>query len=234
MFKQDYAPYSMAEAAPDARAQFIRRTYCHLAGALLVFGLLEAFLLQLEISYTLTERVLTARFGWLMVLGAFVGAGWLARSMVAGSSSKATQYLGLALYVVAEAIIFVPLMIMALSFAGPGLLIQAAIMTGVLFLGLTAIVFVTRKDFSFLGSSLAVIGCIAMGLIGCALLFGFSLGLWFSVIMIAVAGGAILYDTSKVLHDYNEDQYVGASLELFASVALMLWYVIRLLMSLRD
>lgn len=233
MFQQDYAIHSIADAAPDTRAQFIRRTYCHLAAALLVFGLLETFLLQLEISYTLSEQILSARFGWLMVLGGFMAAGWMCRGM-ASSGSKLTQYIGLTVYVVVQAIIFVPLMIIALSVAGPGLLVQAGLMTGVLFLGLTAVVFVTRKDFSFLGSILAMSGLIAIGLIVCAVLFGFSLGLWFSVAMIAVAGAAILYDTSKVLHEYNEDQYVGAALELFASVALLLWYVIRLLISLRD
>ncbi len=51
--------------------------------------------------------------------------------------------------------------------------------------------------------------------------------------MIGLAGAAILYDTSKVLRDYPEDRYVAASLQLFASVALMFWYVLRLFMS-RD
>ena len=50
--------------------------------------------------------------------------------------------------------------------------------------------------------------------------------------MIAFAGGSVLYTTSNVLHTYREDQHVAASLALFASIALMLWYVIQLLMSL--
>jgi FtsH-binding integral membrane protein len=52
--------------------------------------------------------------------------------------------------------------------------------------------------------------------------------------MIALAGGAILHDTSKVLHHYPEDKYVAASLELFASVALMFWYVLRLYLQSRK
>ena len=64
-------------------------------------------------------------------------------------------------------------------------------------------------------------------------IFGFQLGTFFSVAMVGLAGAAILYDTSNVLHPYPEDRYVAASLELFASVALMLWYVLRLLMSRR-
>ena len=51
--------------------------------------------------------------------------------------------------------------------------------------------------------------------------------------MIALAGGWILYDTSNVMLHFPEDRYVGASLQLFASVALMFWYVLMLFMS-RD
>lgn len=51
--------------------------------------------------------------------------------------------------------------------------------------------------------------------------------------MIGVAGGTILYDTSTILYRYPSDRYVGAALALFASVALMLWYVLNLLLSRR-
>jgi len=71
-----------------------------------------------------------------------------------------------------------------------------------------------------------------MAIVG-GVLFGFHLGTWFSVAMVGFAGAAILYDTSNVLHHYPEDRYVAASLELFASVALMFWYVLRLFMA-RD
>ena len=62
------------------------------------------------------------------------------------------------------------------------------------------------------------------------MLAGFNLGTYFSMAMIGFAGAAILYDTSKVLRDYPEDRYIAAALQLFASIALMLWYVLRLFM----
>ena len=43
----------------------------------------------------------------------------------------------------------------------------------------------------------------------------------------------ILYDTSKIIHSYNPDQHVAAALELFASVALPFWYILRILMRAR-
>ncbi|MEM6329409.1 MAG: permease, partial [Planctomycetota bacterium] len=39
------------------------------------------------------------------------------------------------------------------------------------------------------------------------------------------------YDTSNVMHHYQPGQHVAASLSLFASVALLFWYVVRLLMA---
>jgi FtsH-binding integral membrane protein len=64
-------------------------------------------------------------------------------------------------------------------------------------------------------------------------LFGFNIGTWFSVAMVGFAGAAILYDTSNILRSFPEDRHVGAALQLFASVALMFWYVLSIFMS-RD
>ena len=76
-------------------------------------------------------------------------------------------------------------------------------------------------------------GILALVLIVAAAIFGFELGVFFSVAMVAFAGAAILYDTSNVLHHYPENRAVGAALELFASVALLFWYILRLFMSRR-
>lgn len=110
---------------------------------------------------------------------------------------------------------------------------SAAMLTLLGFGGLTAIAFWTRKDFSFVGAVLRWAGIVALLLIVGAVLFGFGLGTWFSVAMVGLAGVAILYDTSKIIHHYPEDRYVAAALELFASVALMFWYILQLVMS-RD
>jgi hypothetical protein len=95
-------------------------------------------------------------------------------------------------------------------------------------------VFVTRKDFSFLRKTLFVGGIAAMGLIVVAILTGFSLGPIFTYAMIALACGYILYHTSNVLHHYRIGQHVAAALALFASVALLFWYIIQLFLMSRD
>jgi hypothetical protein len=142
------------------------------------------------------------------------------------------QYAGLGIYVVAEAIFMTPLMYMANSF-DPNILATAGVTTLGLFAVLTTIVFITRKDFSFLRSTLIFGGFAAFGLIFLNAAFGLSLGPVFTYAMIAFACAYILYDTSNVMLHYRTTQYVAASLALFASVALLFWYILQLFMS-RD
>jgi len=213
-----------------ARATFIARTYNHLFGAMALFTIIEVVLFKSGVAETLAPKMLGVN--WLLVLGAFMIVGWLARGAAHGAKTLAAQYAALVAFVAAEALIFLPLLYLAFTKA-PGAISSAAIVSLVGFGGLTAIVFATRKDFSFLRGILMWGGLAALLLIVFGVLFGFHLGTWFSVGMIAFAGAAILYDTSNVLHHFPEDRYVAASLELFASVALLFWYVLRLFMS-RD
>ena len=140
------------------------------------------------------------------------------------------QYLGLGLFVVAEAVVFLPLLYIASRFASADVIPMAALITGFLFTGLTADVFATRKDFSWMRSILIIGGFVALGVIVASIVFGFSLGIIFSAVMVLFASAAILYDTSQVLHHYRTDQHVAASLSLFASVALLFWYMLRIVM----
>ena len=221
-----------AQAAADERTDFITKTYLHLAGAIGLFVIIEAVLLPLDVTRTMVMQVLSTQYGWLMVLGAFMVVSYIAESWARSAVSQTTQYMGLGLYVVAEAIIFTPLLYLAMA-RDPGIVTSAAGATLVLTAGLTAVVFVTRKDFSFLRSILMFGGFAALGLIVVAILFQFSLGPIFTYAMIALACGYILYHTSNVLHHYRIGQHVAAALALFASVALLFWYVLRLFMS-RD
>jgi FtsH-binding integral membrane protein len=215
----------------EARAAFISRTYSHLFAALIGFTLLEVFFFKTGIAETLAQKMLGVN--WLFVLGGFVLVSWLATRWAHTATSLGAQYLGLVALVVAEAIIFVPLLYVAEYYA-PGVITSAALVTLIAFAGLTAIAFTTRKDFSFLGGLLRWGGLLAIVAIVAGVVFGFELGTFFSVAMVGLAGASILYDTSNVLHHYPEDRYVGASMQLFASVALLFWYVLRIFLGSRD
>ena len=224
----------VAQAGVSERVQFIRNTYAHLAGAVIAFVLLETLMLTLfwdQLGTIVTQMV--SGYAWLIVLGAFMLVSWVADRWANSNTSRGMQYAGLALYVVAEAIIFLPILYIAqLKF--PGSIASAGIVTAIVFTGLTAVVFLTKADFSFLRMALWIGGFAAIAAILVSFVLPFSLGPWFSIAMIVFASGYILYTTSNILHHYNTSQYVAAALALFASVALLFWYILRLFMQFAE
>ena len=226
---------SAAMAAPVERAAFIRKTYLFLALAILGFVAVEAFLfISGAADVILTVVSAGGQMGWLAVLAGFMGISYLANRWAMSEASSATQLWGLILYVVAEAVIFVPMIAMAVYYTGdPMVLVKSGIVTLGLFLGLSLTVLITRTDFSFLGPILAIGGMLALGFIVSSAIFGFSIGNIFAFVMVAFAATAILYQTSNVLHQYNTKQHVAASLALFASIALMFWYILNIFSSRR-
>lgn len=230
-YTHDFAP--AASASVEARAGFIVRTYLHLFGAIVLFTAIEIALFSTGLAMSIIRPIAAAgSFGWLMVMGGFVVVSWIASHVAMSSASGAAQYLALLAYVIVQALIFVPLLAIAQAVA-PGAIQSAAVVTLGGFSALTAVAFLTRKDFSFLGGLLRWGFIVALLLIVGGVVFGFKLGLFFSVAMVGLAGAAILYDTSNVLHHFPTDRHVGAALQLFASVALMFWYVLRIFLS-RD
>jgi uncharacterized protein len=228
-----------ARAEPSERAAFIYRTYAHLAGAVLAFVLLEAAL------FTLAPRLELDRFfaaavrspvTLLILLLAFVVVGHVARYWAHASTSPAMQYLGLGLYVLFEAIFFVPILYIArYHVLDQDLIAKAGIMTLSLFGGLTMVVLISRKDFSFLRSILSIALFLVIGIVVIACVFPLNLlGLGFSFLMVALAAGFILYHTSNVLHHYSTDRHVGAALELFAALAFLFWEILWIMIQLSN
>ncbi len=216
------------------RTAFYKKTYGHVAAGVLVFVLFEYLLLQSEtiVNFMLS---MTDGYKWLLLLGGFMLVTTYAESTAMKTADKNKQYLAYAVYILAQAVIFVPMIYIAMYYmdSGTEILQQAALVTLALFTGLTAVVMLTNKDFSFLKAGLTIGFFIALGLIIAGTLFGFNLGLWFSVGMCLLAGGSILYQTSQIKEKYTTEDYIPAALGLFASLMLLFWYILRIFMS-RD
>ena len=232
-YQNNNTPELVSYATNIEQATFYRKTYSHVAIALLAFIVVEAILIN-TVPESLIFSMVSSPFVWLFILGGF----WLG-SMLANkwtqAQDKGSQYRGLGIYVLLEAIIFLPMIYIAIDLSdGLAIISQAGIITLSLFAGLTAVVFLTRVDFSFLRTILVVGGFLALGLIVAGALFSFDLGLWFSVAMVALAAGGILYETYNIKNVYSTDQYVAAALQLFSSVMLLFWYVLRILLSRRN
>lgn len=223
----------VANASVESRSEFIWKCYAHVVGAIIAVAAIETYLFQSGVAWAIAGPMMQSP---LLVLMAFIGMSWGAGHLAHKLESKAAQYAAFGAFVVAWSVMFVPMLAMAMlksADSGSNIVESAASVTVFGCVALIATAMITRKDFSFLRSILIWGFFIAMGLIGASLLFGWNLGTWFSVGMIGFAGAAVLYDTSNIMHHYPEDKYVGASMALFGSIAMMFWYILRLFMS-RD
>ncbi len=237
-----YAVMGMSDVAAAAgeadRTTFIRRTYTHLAGAVFAFMAIELVIFNMvpqDQLVRLTQWMLGG-WHWLLVLGAFMVVSMVADRWARSATSIGMQYAGLGLYVACEAVIFIPILLLAEGVGrahGENIIATAGVMTLVVFGGLTVLVFATRADFSWLGRYLGLAGIVVLAFIVSSIFFDLQLGNLFAGLMVAFAAGYILYYTSNIVHHYRLDQYVAASLALFASVALLFWYILQLLMN-RD
>lgn len=223
----------VSSLAVDDRSEFIWKCYAHVVGAILALVAIEIYLFKSDVAWAIAGPLINSP---MLVLAAFIGLSWGASHLAHKLESITAQYAAFAAFVVVWAIMFVPMLAIALTMDAKsgGNMIESAV--GVTVFGcvaLIATVMITRKDFSFLRGILVWGFFIVMGLIGASFLFGWNLGTWFSVGMIGFAGVAVLYDTSNIMHHYPQDKYVAASMALFASIAMMFWYILRLFMS-RD
>nr|HEX4314626.1 Bax inhibitor-1 family protein [Kofleriaceae bacterium] len=247
-------PGAVATLGVSDRVDFLRKTYAHLAIALIAFAGLTAGLLKFATatSYSFsTWAIFGPRYNWGIVLVAFMVIGWVAERLARHSESRALQYFGLFLAVVGEAVILQPMIwILMVQFSASStgdwgyhtvpvldglaakILIEAVVITLAIFVGLTLTVFITKKDFSFMRGILSILTFGALGVIVASLIFGFNLGAIFSGAIILLMAGYILYQTSLVMSYFPPTGYVAAALMLFSTIATLFWYVLRLLMEL--
>ena len=248
---------AVATLGVSDRIAFLRKTYAHLGIALLAFAALTGGLMRFapKVSWGFSKWALSGTWAWLAVLGLFMVVGYLAERLARSETSRGLQYAGLGLAVVAESFLLQPMIwILMLKFgdtraviyalqtgsapvlsgAAASILIQATLITLSIFSGLTLTVFLTKKDFSFMRGALVVASFGALGVILASMAFGFSLGALFSGFMILLMAGYILFQTSVLMRDFPPTAYVAGALMLFSTIATLFWYVLRLLMSLRD
>lgn len=217
-----------------SRVEFIRKTYAHVAYAVLAFVGFEYLLLHSEIGLRIGMGIVD---NMLLLLLVFFGGTWMANKWAAEPGNKQKQYLGLFIYSLIYAILFLPLFLVLFTkfpdFEATSILMQSSIMSAGLFTGLSAVALFSKKDFSFLRSVVTIGASIAFAAIIAGWLFGFHLGLWFSVGMVVLASASILYQTTQIIHEYHTSQYVLAALGLFASLMTLFFYILRIFMS-RD
>lgn len=227
---QAYAQPQMAsQAMPAERVQFIQKTYLHLIGAIMA-TIATMFLFAFSPLYAPAMNFLFAQaggMGWLVVLVVFMfGTGFCER--LAHRPSKTAQFTGLGLMVLLFSFILSLPVAFAVASGGAEVIIQALMITFFTLAALTVMVFKSGIDFSILRTGLVVGGVLVLVAIVAAIVFGFSLGLGFVILMVGYMAAMITYQTSEIYHKYNVDQHVGAATGLYASVGILFWYVLHL------
>lgn len=225
--------YDRGLQAVEAKSSFITRVYTKLALSILALAGIEAAVFGIvgaEKILAFTESHLLAM--GLVFLAMCVAGPFISNAVLASNPSRPTQYGLLAFNILIEATFLFPLLAVAGLYFGSALIWQACGLTASLFIALSAAVFVTRIDFSFLRSFLTFCGFAALILIAAALLFGFHLGMWFTIAVIFLACGYILYDTSVMMRYAEPDDDIICTINLFTSVMTLFFYILRLLMEL--
>lgn len=234
---ESFAPTQpVASLDAEERGAFVIRVYQHLLLGIAAFVMFETVLFGLGIAEAMHDFLFeSGGSAWLLILGGFMVVQWMATSAAHDVQNEAKQYAGLFGMAAGQSLIFAPFLYLVFNDPSNGstTVAAAAAITAFGFAGLTIVAFVTRKDLSFLRPMLMWGGIAALVLIVAAVLFGLTLGPIFSVAMIALAGGSILYQTQAIMAQYPSNAHVGAAVQLFASVMMLFWYVLRLLMQLR-
>lgn len=229
----NYIP--VAARDETTRGDFIVKVYRHLIGALAAFLVFETLLFTTGTAERMYDFLAGSRGGWLLILGGFMIVSWMATTAAHDIANPSRQYAGLFGVAGAQALIFAPFLYLMFNVQGGKATVgAAAVITGLGFVALSGVAYTTRRDLSFLRPMVSWGLICGLLLIVAAVIFGLELGIWFSVAMIAVAGGSILYQTQAVMREYPSEAYVGAAVQLFASMMLMFWYVLRLLSQLRN
>ncbi len=223
-------------APDDVRSAFIVRVYQHLALAVLAFVAFETMLFMSGAAEAMYEFFFVSggQGTWLLLMGGVMIGQWFASKLVSQLDNPAAQYGGLFAMAGLQSLIFAPFLYLAFNSPeyGGGTVWTAVAITGVGFAALSLVAFVTRRDLGFLRPIVMWGFIAALGLIVAAAIFGFQLGIIFSVAMIALSGAAILYQTQDIIRRYPEWAHVGAAVSLFSSLMTMFWYVLRLVMQL--
>ena len=219
----------VATEAAAVRAQFLIKVYVHLAAAVGAFLAVETALFMGGGAKALYDLLARRGAVWLLILGGFMIVNWIGTQAAHNLTNPQAQYFGLFGIAAAEAVIFAPFLYLVFNTDGATTVAAAALITVVGFAALTAVGIFTSKDLSILRPLVMWGSIVALLAIVAAVIFGANLGTWFSVIMVGLAGAAILYQTQNIMKRYPQWAYVGAAVQLFGSLMTMFWYVLRIL-----
>jgi modulator of FtsH protease len=194
-----------SQAAVVSTNKVVRNTYMLLSMTLAFSALTAGLSMAMNLPHPGLIITLVGYFGLLFLTTKFRDSG-LGLLFVFGL----TGFMGYTLGPILNAYLALP--------NGSQVVMMAMGGTAAIFLGLSAYVMTTRKDFSFMGGFLMV-GILVAFLAGLGAIFfempGLSLAV--SAMFVLLMSGLILYETSNIIHG-GETNYIMATVTLFVAI----------------
>ena len=215
-------PRTVAQASLADRLSFIRKVYAlfFIATLFAIGGVAVGFVFP-------PLMIAAAQHPWIMLLLMFGGViGAQAVRHVPG-----VNLLALFGFTTLTGVLISPLLYI-ISQINPASIVQAGVLTVGIFGGLTAYVFISRRDFSFL-RGMVVTGLIVVILAGLLNIFIASSALGFAVAAatLLLFSGFVLYDTSNIIRRYPTNEYVAGALSLYLDAFNIFLALLRILNS---
>lgn len=211
-----------AEASAQERMTFVRKVYAlfFLATLFAIGGVALAFLYTPLLIFALNHRLLMF-FG---LIGGVIAAQAVRHVPV-------VNLLALFGFTTLTGVAISPLLFVV-AMEEPAVILQAGVLTVGIFGGLTAYVFISKRDFSFL-QGMVVTGLIVVVLAAILNLFLASNAFSFAIAVASLVlfSGFVLYDTSKILRRYPTNEYVAGALDLYLDLFNIFLALLRLLRS---
>lgn len=220
-------PFSAVYAPKKVRAAFFRQAYLGFALLLLLWIAVECWLIQLPISRTLYHLWFDSNTGWMGVLAGFLILRFITRQVSNRGLHWSLQFLSLAACLILQSILFLPILLHGQHMTGSPFLKEASILAGSLFLGIVATAISIRRDFNKYLALSQILLWLGAGLLACAFIWGFKEGWFILLSLTAIASFAVFHETLRILKYQDTDEVFGASLNLFASLSLLLWVSLR-------
>ena len=205
-----------ADAGVEARLNFIRLTYVLFLASVVTAVVGGIISLNTPIGGLVMGMPLLI----LLILPLSIGAQYLADRPGLGNAAL----FGFALVM---GLLIAPIV----NLYSPNTVTQAGVLSVLIFSALTAYVFVTRKDFNFLGGIVFVgfIACIGAGLLNFFWFKNSGFSYWIAWGVLMFSAGFVLYDTSEIMQRYPLNRPAGAALGLFISFFNIFLSLLRIL-----
>ena len=238
---EDNNPYRSLEAPPAAfaaaseRAAFLKKVYSILFLGILGFAVTlygcVAVPAMNDMAWSVAELIYGSQFGWLIYMGVFLAGSFAVQTVAEKSPVNMVAY---AAWVVVMGFLVAPIVLIADQQQGAEIITQASGLTALVFGGLTGYVLWTGADFKWMGGVLSMLGFGLLATVLLGWLIGFSLGLWFSALVVLMSAGYVAYNTSQILHRMPANMAMSAAILLFTDVVLLFKHILILLMSLSN